>query len=171
MPRDLDTLTDRQRDLLALLDRRLTLKQVAAELGISESAVNQLVRRTKEALNCNSLPELVDAFRACRDSACRNSGVVGSPPSPPSVSANDPEVFALADVTASIEAPWAREEPRLVPRWLDGENAVAFRLAAIGGGVLVSLMALILSITAMRSLSEEVGDTAPNLELEKQNAR
>ena len=47
MPADRRPLTKRERDVLDGIDRRLPLKLVAAEIGVSESRVNQHVRALK----------------------------------------------------------------------------------------------------------------------------
>ncbi|MFN3510790.1 MAG: LuxR C-terminal-related transcriptional regulator, partial [Tsuneonella troitsensis] len=79
------TLTERERAVLDGIDRRLPLKLVAAELGVSESRVNQHVRALKERFQVNNLSDLVDAWRSedigitentdCRNPAWRNPQV------------------------------------------------------------------------------------------------
>ncbi|WP_120716334.1 LuxR C-terminal-related transcriptional regulator [Tsuneonella amylolytica] len=173
MPAVLDReLTDRQRAVLDGIDRRLPLKAVAAELGISESRVNQHVRTLKELYGVGSLPELVDAWRA---------GEGYSPPEPPPLPTagpsrnpawRTPEVpeasdvgqnegrvqpgqFVLSDASFfAIEAPWTRDEPRVVPGALDGRNAIVLRLAVIIGLAFGILAAIVLVVTASLSLSE-----------------
>lgn len=156
-------LTDRQRAVLGAIDRRLPLKMVAAELGISESRVNQHVRGLKERYGVHSLPDLVDAWRCeesgspYRTSAWRNPQVSA----PAFAGENDSRVapgeFVLSDAAAlyAIEAPWTeRIEPRVVPGVLDGDNAVLLRLAVIVGLAFGLVAAIVLMVTASLSLSE-----------------
>lgn len=165
MPAVLDReLTDRQRAVLDGIDRRLPLKAVAAELGISESRVNQHVRTLKELYGVHSLPDLVDAWRdggesamqdPCRNHAWRNPEL----PEPVDAGQNEDRVapgeFVLSDASLyAIEAPWRRNEPRAVPGVLDGDNAVLLRLAVIIGLAFGILAAIVLVVTASLSLSE-----------------
>jgi DNA-binding CsgD family transcriptional regulator len=168
MPPTIDReLTDRQRAVLGAIDRRLPLKAVAAELGISESRVNQHVRGLKERYGVHNLPDLVDAWRSeegarvsagpCRNSTWRNPQVSG----PPFCGKNDSRVvpgeFVLSDAAAlyAIEAPWTgSNEPRVVPGVLDGDNAVLLRLAVIIGIAFGIVAAIVLVVTASLSLSE-----------------
>ena len=158
-------LTDRQRAVLELIDRRLPLKTVAAELGISESRVNQHVRALKEAYGVASLKGLVEAWRAqvedpCRKPAWRNSDL----PQPPIAGETEDRVapgeFVLADAAPfAIEAPWSgRHEPRVVPGVLDGDHAVLVRLAVIVGLAFGMIAVLVLVMTASLNLSEALGD-------------
>lgn len=169
MPAVIDReLTDRQRAVLDGIDRRLPLKAVAAELGISESRVNQHVRGLKELYGVNNLSDLVDAWRAesgadapqepCRKPAWR------IPQLPESAAGGDerprvaPGEFVLSDAALyAIEAPWMRDEPRVVPGALDGPNAVLLRLAVIIGLAFGILAAIVLVVTASLSLSEALG--------------
>ena len=136
-------LSDRERAVLDGVDRRLPLKAVAAELGISESRVNQHIRALKERYRVNNLPDLVTAWRS-QDT--ENTGEVDYRSSAwriPQVPAADfhgdvlgrvaPGEFVLADAAPlAIEAPWnSRIEPRVVPGMLDGDNAE--RAAAYAG--------------------------------------
>lgn len=159
-------LTDRERAVLDGIDRRLPLKAVAAEIGVSESRVNQHVRALKERFAVNSLPDLVDAWRGediendgepdCRNSAWRNPQVSGAPRRGESGGRVAPGEFVLSDAALfAIEAPWSVEnEPRVVPGVLDGGNAVLLRLAVIIGITFGLLAAIVLVVTASLALSE-----------------
>lgn len=164
-------LTDRERAVLDGIDRRLPLKAVAAEIGVSESRVNQHVRALKERFEVNSLPDLVDAWRGdgiedgdepgCRDSAWRNPQVSSDWRKRESEDRVAPGEFVLSDAALfAIEAPWSVEnEPRVVPGLLDGDNAVLFRLAVIIGIAFGIVAAIVLVVTASLSLSEMLGGT------------
>lgn len=163
-------LTDRERAVLSAIDRRLPLKAVAGELGISESRVNQHVRALKERFGVHSLPDLVDVWRydesvvtdadACRTSAWRNSQVADRADRSETQDRVVPGEFVLADAAPlAIEAPWmARIEPRVVPGALDGDNAVLLRLAVIIGLAFGMIAALVLVMTASLNLSEAMRD-------------
>lgn len=166
-------LTERQRAVLERIDRRLPLKLVAAELGISESRVNQHVRSLKRHYGVHSLPDLVDAWRGgeedaaqpeqdpCRKPAWRNPQVPQPAFSADHQSRVVPGEFVLADAAAplAIEAPWLkRHEPRVVPGVLDGDHAVLVRLAVIIGLAFGIIAALVLVMTASLNLSEAMRD-------------
>lgn len=159
-------LTDRERAVLDGVDRRLPLKAVAVELGISESRVNQHIRALKELYRVNNLPDLISAWRAqdpdypreqdYRNSAWRIPQVPGEAIAGEAKSRVAPGEFVLADAAPlAIEAPWiTRIEPRVVPRMLDGDNAVLLRLALIIGLAFGLVAAIVLVVTASLSLSE-----------------
>ena len=166
MPADRRPLTKRERDVLDGIDRRLPLKLVAAELGVSESRVNQHVRALKERYRVNTLPELLDAWRReepdfVGETTYRNSAW-RIPQVPDGAGGGDgsdrvaPGEFVLADAAPfAIEAPWmTRIEPRVVPGMLDGDNAVLMRLALIVALVFGLVAAIVLVVTASLSLSE-----------------
>ena len=164
-------LSAREIAVLEGIDRRLPLKLIAAELGVSESRINQHVRALKERFEVNNLSDLVDAWRredvvsidddSCRNSAWRNPQVplaaIGSETS----SRVAPGEFVLSDAALyAIEAPWTvKDEPRVVPGVLDGGNAVLLRLAVIIGISLGLIAAIVLVVTASLSLSEMLGGT------------
>ena len=165
-------LSQRERAVLEGVDRRLPLKAVAAELGISESRVNQHIRALKERYRVNNLPDLVTAWRQddvdfigeqdCRNSAWRNPQVLGERFDGDANSRVAPGEFVLADAAPlAIEAPWiTRIEPRVVPGMLDGDNAVLLRLALIIGLAFGLVAAIVLVVTASLTLSAALEDTA-----------
>ena len=172
MPADRRPLTKRERDVLDGIDRRLPLKLVAAELGVSESRVNQHVRALKERYRVNTLPELIEAWRReepdfVGETTYRNSAW-RIPQVPAGAGGGDgsdrvaPGEFVLADAAPfAIEAPWmTRIEPRVVPRMLDGDNAVLLRLALIIGLALGLVAAIVLVVTASLTLSEAFNGVA-----------
>lgn len=164
-----NTLTDRQREVLVRIDRRLPIKQIASELGVSESRVNQHIRALKDAYEVENLKDLVDSYRAevqefgesapYRKSASRKSEVPSSEKIDDSGVRVAPGEFVLSDVAPlAIEAPWlVRKEPRVVPGVLDGDHAVLYRLAVIIGMALAFIVLVILVVTAALSMSEASG--------------
>lgn len=57
-------LTDRQRAVMERIDRRVPIKVIAQELGVSETRINQHIRALKDAYCAASLGELVENYRA-----------------------------------------------------------------------------------------------------------
>lgn len=57
-------LTDRQRSVMERIDRRVPIKVIAQELGVSETRINQHIRALKDVYEAGSLGELVENYRA-----------------------------------------------------------------------------------------------------------
>lgn len=57
-------LTDRQRAVLERIDRRVPIKVIAQDLGVSETRINQHIRALKDFYEAGSLGELVENYRA-----------------------------------------------------------------------------------------------------------
>ncbi|MBK9010201.1 helix-turn-helix transcriptional regulator [Novosphingobium sp.] len=149
-------LTPRQAQVLELVAKRRSLKQIAAELGISESAVNQHIKALKGILAVNSLPELAEAHRhfsqggntqGCRKTACTKSGVpqaseIGQSPDPDGLE----QVVSFHDAIAyRVGVPWeVGDELGVVPKVLNSTNAKLARTAYILG-IAVGMFILILT--------------------------
>lgn len=175
-------LTDRQRDVMERIDRRVPIKVIAAELGVSETRINQHIRALKDVYEAGSLGELVENYRAtialeAPDAAPENDlgdsadtallkafSEDAYTKSQINLSANltdpafrdDPGRLVLGDAMPLIEqAPWLRQgEPRVVPGVLDGEHAVLLRLGAIVAIASGILASVVLAVTAAITLSE-----------------
>ena len=175
-------LTDRQRSVMERIDRRVPIKVIAQELGVSETRINQHIRALKNYYEAGSLGDLVENYRATQRPevfaiAAENdpgqAGVAGllnpfseaayikSQINPATVLADfgrrdDPGQLVLSDAMPLIEqAPWLRQgEPRVVPGVLDGEHAVLLRLGAIVAIASGILAAVILAVLAAKTLSE-----------------
>lgn len=175
-------LTDRQRAVMERIDRRVPIKVIALELGVSETRVNQHIRALKDIYAAASLGELVENYRASADfeapdepeqnplgigpdtgllkpfseAAYTNSQINAAADMADFGSRDDPGQLVLGDARPLIEqAPWLRPgEPRVVPGVLDGEHAVLLRLAAIVGIAAGILAAVVLAVTAAMTLSE-----------------
>lgn len=175
-------LTDRQRAVMERIDRRVPIKVIAMELGVSETRVNQHIRALKDFYEAASLGELVENFRAAEprdpagaadgadalpgehraaadevlsETAYINSQVIPAPDLLEFGQRDDPGRLVLSDAMPLFEqAPWLRPgEPRVVPGVLDGEHAVLFRLGAIVGIASGIFAAVILAVTAAMTLS------------------
>ncbi|ABC64125.1 sigma factor-like helix-turn-helix DNA-binding protein [Erythrobacter litoralis] len=163
------SLTDRQKDVLVRIDRRMPIKQIAADLDVSESRINQHIRALKDVYGVGNLKDLVDSYRAevresgspapYRKAASRNSEVPQRVKESEQEDRVAPGEFVLSDVAPlAIEAPWhVRNEPRVVPGVLDGDHAVLYRLAVIIGLALAFIVLVILVVTAALSMSEASG--------------
>ena len=161
-------LSERQEQVLSLIDRRLSIKEIAAELVNSETRVNQHINALKRRLDANSHRELAARYRELltpvvsppfRNAAGGETQLAKEKEPRSSRDRAACGGLALADVQAfSLEAPWAKaSEPQVVPPALDGKNAVLLRLAVVAAMVCGILASLVLAITAATSLSEVVG--------------
>ncbi len=170
------TLTARQRAVMERIDRRVPIKVIANELGVSETRINQHIRALKNIYQAESLNELVEIHRAFRRSSmgaipAADSGVE-EPYRNPEYSKNQltssdnpgdlPNRDDQLEQSAGSHAPGPSEEdagadqsePQVVPGMLDGEQAVLLRFAAIVGIAFGILAAVVLSVTAAMALSE-----------------
>lgn len=148
-------LTQRQQDVLNGISRRQSIKQIAFDLEISESAVNQHIKALKTNLEVGTLAQLAEAYRvlsecyndqSCRKTASRKKQL------PPATDSTDVEakdgiepIIAFHEPLAyEMRAPWASMiGPPVVPRVLNGENATWVRGAAIivmAVGLLATIM-------------------------------
>lgn len=181
-------LTERQRAVMERIDRRAPIKVIAQELGVSETRINQHIRALKDIYGAENLADLVECFRADQglDDSSSPFGLsalddqntdAGKDFSEPvysksqvpiealiadNASGNDPGELVIRDVSSMVdEAPWLRPgEPRVVPRVLDGEHAVWFRLMAIVGIAFGFLAAVVLTVTAAVTISEALDGRA-----------
>jgi len=158
------------------IERRVPIKTIASELGISPTRVNQHVRAMKDLYGVNSLGELVDIFReefgpandleepddGCEMGVCnpftkdalRKDEFPSAEENGERATRNDTAEFAFSDaLSISVEAPWARQvEPTVVPGMLDGRNFVTARLLAMMGAALGMMSVLVLVLTSLVSL-------------------
>ncbi|MEL6530627.1 MAG: hypothetical protein AAFQ27_11745 [Pseudomonadota bacterium] len=183
-------LTERQSAVMERIDRRVPIKVIAQELGVSETRINQHIRALKDIFEAGSLGDLVERYRATQEpeTSSTSSENVNAPEK--QLPADSPKGFSevaysnsqvavedatgnssirvdqgelvMSDVLPLIEqAPWLRPgEPKVVPGVLDGEHAVLFRLAAIIGIAFGILAAVVLSVTAAVALSEAMDGNA-----------
>ena len=180
-------LTDRQQAVIERIDRRVPIKVIAQELGVSETRINQHIRALKDIYDAASLGELVENYRATLPPAPPEAAGRGDaepegvgdatqpdllPPfSQPAYTKKqmaqdspfvdqsgreDPGQLVMSDAMPLLDqAPWLRPgEPRVVPGVLDGEHAVLFRLGAIVGIASGILAAVVLTVTAAKTLSD-----------------
>ena len=178
-------LTERQQAVMERIDRRVPIKVIAQELGVSETRINQHIRALKDIFEAENLGDLVESYRAgietdsgesdseqpkevaqgstgFSESAYSKSQIPPKPAIGETFGSNDPGELVMSDVLPLVEqAPWLRPgEPRVVPRVLDGEHAVLFRLVAIVGIAFGFLAAVVLTVTAAVAISEALDGRA-----------
>lgn len=181
-------LTQRQQAVMDRIDRRVPIKVIARELGVSETRVNQHIRALKNIYDAENLGELVERHRtenpeervpedynkieqneyyglnvkAYSEPTYSKNQVPEFAKTVEEPSGNDPGKLVMSDVLPlEAQAPWLRPgEPRVVPRVLDGEHAVWFRLVAIVGIAFGFLAAVVLTVTAAVTISEALDGRA-----------
>ncbi|OBV09962.1 hypothetical protein [Erythrobacter dokdonensis] len=70
-------LTDRQQAVMERIDRRVPIKVIALELGVSETRINQHIRALKDIYSAGSLGELVENYRASLQQVPAETDVAG----------------------------------------------------------------------------------------------
>ena len=186
-------LTDRQQAVMERIDRRVPIKVIAQELGVSETRINQHIRALKDFYAAGSLGELVENYRATlpppppgaeRDDlpegmplevvadadnlqpfsevAYTKKQIIGAGGFGDPLLRDDPGQLVISDAMPLLDqAPWLRPgEPRVVPGVHDGEHAVLFRLGAIVGIASGILAAVVLTVTAAKTLSDATAGKA-----------
>jgi biotin operon repressor len=145
----------RRDEVLELIAKRRSLKQIAGELGIGESTVNYHIRCLKEAHGVNSLAQLADVHAArqsprsqgdCRISARGESAIPETYPRMEGLLPDDGEsLITFQDAMRyKFDAPWiAENEPMVVPEVLEGANASLFRVVVMVA-IAVGILALVL---------------------------
>lgn len=189
LPGTIRPLTDRQRAVMERIDRRIPIKVIAAELGVSETRINQHIRALKDLYGAASLFELVSNYRISQgrstDDQPADSVVTQEydrelavpplseplynkkqiPETYPNLDEwprDDAGTLVLGDVMPLAQsAGWLMPgEPKVVPGLLEGEHAVPLRLMAM---VLIAagiLAAVILTVTAAVALSNAMDGKA-----------
>jgi hypothetical protein len=186
-------LTDRQQAVMERIDRRVPIKVIALELGVSETRINQHIRALKDFYDAGSLGELVENYRATlpppppgaepdevprevvlegvadadlrrpfSEVAYTKKQIIGPSGFGEPLLRDDPGQLVMSDAMPLLDqAPWLRPgEPRVVPGVLDGEHAVLFRLGAIVGIASGILAAVVLTVTAAKTLSDATAGKA-----------
>lgn len=154
---NLQALTGKQRQALALVAEGRTNKEIARELGISVSAAVQRIEAIRTRFQGASKAELGRIYREHLGSPSCNEFTGNSfqvpPPShlPPSLDWDEANSnLTMADLTFEAIPPWsAGREKRLVPEMLDGKNAAAYRwIVAVGLAIGMAVLSLVLLAVA-----------------------
>jgi DNA-binding CsgD family transcriptional regulator len=145
----------RRDEVLELVAKRRSLKQIANELGIGESTVNYHIRSLKELHGVYTLAQLADVHASrlvaapeqdCRISSSRESAVSIGVRSLEGMAPDESEpLITFHDaLNYRVDAPWiASTEPKVVPGVLDGTNAGLIRGATMVA-IAVGFLALVL---------------------------
>ncbi len=175
-------LSKRQYDVLERIDRRVPIKIIANEMGVSEARVNQHIRALKDKFAVESMNELVECFRATQsavsigncaandvDSADNQGGdhpyrkplytnahLASGPIFPDHGKRNGPGEMVFSDAHhVLIDAPWGGlSEPVVVPQFLDGHKAVMGRSLAMVAIAFGIVAAIVLVVSAAITMSE-----------------
>lgn len=166
---DFDLLTDKQVAVLGPLANGRTSKEIAGTLGLSESAVNRRIELLRIRFGGITRLELARRYRDWAAVQGASDGVetdrqslrLAEPAAAEQKPVEDGEDAALTfrdSVAISIAPPWTgAAEPNVVPRVLDGENAVLTRGAAIAVMLLATVATLVLGLAAAGALTEMLG--------------
>ncbi|MEZ5743639.1 MAG: helix-turn-helix transcriptional regulator [Sphingomonadaceae bacterium] len=164
-------LSPRQSEILRLISMRYAIKEIASLLEVSESAINKQISNLKQKTGAASLGELASVYHAltaassefeateteCRKPSSSFSHLSSGLSRLEKSTQDESESFvAFSDAQAwQSEAPWiAKPEPRVVPRWLDGQNAGIMRMISMFGVAFMLIAGVILSVGAMQAISE-----------------
>lgn len=144
-------ITERQRAVLDLVVQYWTSKEIARELGISPSTVDQRINAVRDKLGARDRAETA-RFYAALNSICGRiiygPPVIASPVVPPVSTAQDDgidHVFTLSDSAASAPEDWAHIADVVVPRARLGSSRL-WRLVAI---VLIALGIVVVATTIL----------------------
>jgi DNA-binding CsgD family transcriptional regulator len=189
LPGTIRSLTDRQRAVMERIDKRIPIKVIALDLGVSETRINQHIRALKDIYSAASLFELVKNYRIAEgrageevlyDELPDSGSSIGCDSRPLSESAyknqqltgpfaglhdwvrDDTGHLVIGDVMPLAErVSWlSPDEPRVVPGLLEGESAVLMRSIAVLGIAIGILAAVILTVTAAVALSNAMDGKA-----------
>ncbi len=175
------SLTDKQMAVLERIDRRMPIKVIACEMGVSETRINQHIRALKKIFGVTSLNELVECYRRnfAGDQSADLPQIAEVTPKTPisdpfrnsayskkqlqelalaghSSERDDPGSIRMSDAhVVARDALWAHEiEPVVVFGALDGKHAVLYRFAAMIGLAFGMIAALVLVVSAALALSQ-----------------
>lgn len=156
-------LGERHIQILDLLDRGAPIKLISAELDISPSRVNQLIRELKDTLHAPSRFGLVQAYRQFKGSPafCRNDlypktalPVEGVPSKEVPGAAVGEFIFSDA-ARVILPAPWDRlDQPKVVLGMLDGADALSRRLVTMIAMAAFIAAALVLVLVAAVTVTQ-----------------
>lgn len=155
-------LTEKQREVLERLARHQSIKTIADEMGVSESRVNQHIRKLKDRLGVNDAEDLVAAWmeanqrEAFRKTAYRKRQLPAHPDLRDERATADAALFRLQDAGAiRLTAPWeTADQSRGGRGLLDGLGAKAERAGYIVRVAIGLPVALILTAAAMMAVGQ-----------------
>ena len=148
---DEQSLTERQRSVMTRIDRRVPIKLIAQELGVSETRINQHIRILKDIYQVASLNELVEVYR--RSKPPGDDDLLGLSDNTLQLGPGETATSNVFPLRGSLPQEIAIE-PTITPGILNGENAALFRLAAIVGIAFGIIATVVLLMTAASTLGE-----------------
>ncbi len=166
-------LTARQLEVLDGIAKRKTIKAIAYELGVSDSAVNQHIRTLKSALQAQSLSDLTKYYSEnladgetfdCRKTASRNRQVSRRPDNSEVGPRDDiGPIVTFHDALAYHQgAPWDRANgPAVVPEVLNVAEGKLARLKSIVVITLGVFAVVVLGLSAMQNVSSTLESSRP----------
>jgi DNA-binding CsgD family transcriptional regulator len=158
-------LTEKQHEVLRSVAENRTSKEIAWDLDISESAVNQRIEGVRSRAGSPPRAELARAYRqylqdlelACKPLPDKIPQVADTHYPPPFQSRDEQaDPFALADaMTFTVTAPWQSDRAGLVvPEVLDGAHAGLSRTAAMIAIAAGMLLLAMVGLGVVRALTE-----------------
>ncbi len=169
MPNSEIQLTERQRAIIAGLEQHKPLKDIAPLVGVSESYLNKQIVQLKSVLGARNRHEIIAKYhalsKAMEGRKTTRSFSTLSPDSPATAEepANEAGQLHFADAGMSASRPWANVfEPRIVPRWLDGERFVLARIGVMLGLLLLMLALPVLGVAAIDSITDILRTISPS---------
>lgn len=168
------SLTDKQAAVLDLLANGRTSKEIATVLDLSESAVNRRIELLRTRFGGITRLELARRYRDWTvTETSPKTGIAGGVESDrqslplAAMAVSDQKLIedghgsglVFRDSLAiSVDQSWnPATEPKVVPRVLDGEDAVLTRAAVIAIILVGILASLVLGLAAAGSLTETLG--------------
>ena len=149
------------------IDRRMPIKLIAREMGVSETRINQHIRALKDIFDAESLNELVEAYRASQlDLTADMDGVSDALSAlgfSPADAAQEQRAF-LAERWSQFDDRGERADPAVwkssyglpsLPAQMEGAGALWFRMIAI-----LSIFAAVLMVTMLASGAGNLIDQA-----------
>ncbi|MGL3822873.1 response regulator transcription factor [Sphingopyxis sp. R3-92] len=173
---EFDLLTLKQAAVLDLLAEGRTSKEIAGTLGTAESAVNRHIEILRSRFGGITRLELARRYRErpgdfvrpgmtpapCVETTKQKIDLAEPPPGEPRQMQDSPGAdLAFKDsLEMQIDAPWTRPmEPKVVPRVLDGDNAMLTRGAAIAIILLAIIASLVLGLAAAQAITDAFGSS------------
>lgn len=168
------SLTDKQREVLELLAENRTSKEIAARLGVSDSAINQRIDPLRQRLGGVTRAELTRRYRSsvphpsgagsCEVFTGQNFQVeTPAGDGHESVREDRPGRYRFEDsLSFAHEPPWSeRSELKVVPRLLDGKHAALARGVTMLLMLLLIVSSLVLGLAAAQALTGTLGGSRP----------
>ena len=175
-------LTDRQRSVIERIDRRVPIKVIAQEMGVSETRINQHIRALKDIYKAGSLNELVAIYRSTQSANPKSVADFGVGPIPTESPEQAIRRTAYLRKPAGAQlAPQHRQPASFASQWMptqlthsdtpmggdgpvDARAILMARIAAILIAGLIVLAALLLTHSASLIVTKAADDGAQTID-------